>query len=169
MKENNKGSFFNYLQCNVVGRSAQLFLNFIWRAVCYDKNDSNNFRFKVVRSFFDEDEIQFKYSTNKGITWNYIYECVHIGYTIDFDYTWKKLTIPIYYNIEYIKSKFPNYKIIKEHQENEMRKYIEGNKSIREQRKEYYDRKKKENKHIQDRINKLNERKLAVTPNEVQK
>lgn len=135
-----------------------------WRAVCYDKNDSKNFRLKAVRSFLDEDTIQFKYSTNKGLTWNYIYECVSpIGYTIDFDYTWERITIPIYYNLEYIKSKFPNYKIIKEHHENERVKYIAGNKSIREQRKEYCDRKKKEDKYHQDRINKLNERKLNVT------
>lgn len=139
-------------------KPVQLFFNFIWKIFCYDKNDSKNFRLRVVRSFFDEDEVRFKYSTNKGLTWNYIYVCVSpIGPTIDYDYTWGRLTFSIQFNnIEYIKSKFPDYKSIKEYHEKERSKYIEKNKSMQEQRKEYKIRNQEREKWYQEQINKFN-------------
>jgi hypothetical protein len=115
-----------------------------------DLNNPDNFRLKIVPSWFSKEYCTFKYSTNKGRSWNTIYE---INQPILSDENWTSGAIS--YRIgngdfEAEKIKFGSYeKIKKYHDELEIR-YAEK----KQERRDQWRREKETLNNAYDRANK---------------
>lgn len=96
------------------------------------------FKLKIVSSWFSEEYVVFKYTTN-GIFWKKIYCCQPPFLDLlEYNYTWEPLSFPLGSgNFEYEKEMFSTIEKIKEYEENEWKKYVKGNESLKRQRKEY--------------------------------
>lgn len=95
------------------------------------------FKLKIVRSWFSDEYVEFKYTKN-GIFWKKIYYCEppFLG-CLDNDYIWEPLSYRLGNgNFDYEKEMFSTYEKIKKFEEQEWKKYIEGNESIKRQREE---------------------------------
>ena len=79
----------------------------------FNPHNPDNFRFKIVESWFSENYIHFKYSVNGGITWKYIHRCslrpdIMTGY-----FTWERISLSLGDgDFEYEKNKFSSYQKI---------------------------------------------------------
>jgi len=89
------------------------------------------FKLKIVESWFSGEYVEFKYTKN-GIFWKKIYNCEPPFYSKS--YTWEPLHCRLGNgNFDKEREKFSTYKKIKEFEEQEWRKYIEKNESIKKE------------------------------------
>ena len=96
----------------------------------------DKFKLKIVKSWFSDGYINFKYTTN-GFTWKYIH-CHQESWLglLDYDPTWEKLSyrFNFYSNFDYEKEKFSTAEKIKAYEAQEWKEYLNDMKSIKEQR-----------------------------------
>lgn len=82
------------------------------------------------------------YSTNGGRNWKYIYHAKDpfLG-SLNYDWEWEKIWYKVYTTpITKLKEKFPTYQSILDFENNEKKKFHEGDSNHRNQRRENSDR-----------------------------
>lgn len=105
--------------------------------------DPDKFKLRIVPAWFSSDYVQFEYTRN-GKTWHTIYTCSSpfLGH-LDYNYVWERLSYRLGNGIfDHEKEKFSSYEKIKAYEEQQYKKYIDGNKDLERQREEIRERKK---------------------------
>lgn len=103
-----------------------------------------DFKLKIVPSWFSDDNVSFEYTANGGWTWNYIYSArsPFLGF-LKYNWTWEIVSYRLGDGkFEGEKIKWGSYKRIQEYHAKEMKEYEAGQASIERQRKELQQKKK---------------------------
>lgn len=90
------------------------------------------FKLEIEFTSNSKEYVNFRYTVNNGLTWNYIYQCNRpfLGF-LEYDYTYEKVMYSFGSGkFEGEKEKWNTIDKIKEYESIERDKYIEGNKSL---------------------------------------
>lgn len=105
-------------------------------------HNPEDFKLKVVESWFSEDWVEFMYTANGGKSWKKIYraESPFLGH-IDCDWKWSPLTYRLGdgdFRAE--KERFSSYQKILDYEKEQEKIYYEGQESVERQRRQIEER-----------------------------
>lgn len=113
-------------------------------------HDPQMFCLKIVKSWFSDSYIHYKYTANGGLTWKYVHYAAYPACGLDYDWHWERISHSFneHSNFDHEKEMFGSYQKILDFEAKERIRYIEGNRKHKQERAEYYQRKAKKLKEL---------------------
>jgi hypothetical protein len=115
-------------------------LNKIWKFFYHPfTHNPEDFKIRVVESWFSIKYIHFQYTANGGRSWKYIYHCCPPLFSgLEYNYTWERITFPLGNgNFSYEKEKLSSYQKILDYESEQEKKFYDGIERRKIERKEY--------------------------------